>query len=76
MKLLETPSLEPLIEHKESWREYILESKLDKILEKYKKNNKMDSLREGVRQKSRINLLLQVSMEVKVVVGQESKHSY
>jgi len=34
-------------QHKASWKGYILDSKLGKSLEKYKKNNKGDNLRNG-----------------------------
>jgi len=44
MQLFGLLFLEPLIKCKENWTEYILDSKLDKHLEKCKKNNQLDNL--------------------------------
>ncbi len=75
MKLLEMLFLEPLIKHKESWREYIPDSKLGKSLEKYKKYNKVDNLGNNKMRVLTTFLPLQVLSELNIAFGQEGRQT-
>ncbi len=79
MKLFEMPFLALVEKMKEvkyrvSLTVYTLEHKFDTALEKYKKNNEMDNLREVMRFKIKIILPWHVSFAVKVAAGQVAKH--